>query len=315
MILNCSSDSTKKAKHGAVYELFTGNTNPIHVVCCGDQSDGFFPHASNLLFELIGDDDKKKINFHHVSMTTTDQPQEVQDIIEIVNTREIFKDFGNLTIGVIPGEAAEEDFLTVGVGVGSNWKKCERGAKLALAMTLALRGSSADTWMRKNDITINVDPWISPNEGEATVSGGCGAPKKRKRSSSYYRPEPAISGIGPNEEGNRTNLHRMNVSGSANKKRSMSDPYEGDVRKRTYPSREQIHLVTENPSRTPKGSVLMEMNPDESLKKKKQKLAVLMNACHEQPERPWVLVYHPERRLHYYWNVETHEQQWHAPQD
>ena len=60
---------------------------------------------------------------------------------------------------------------------------------------------------------------------------------------------------------------------------------------------------------------MMVMNPDEGLKEKKRKLAALMNACYEQPEWPWVLVYHPEKGLHYYWNVETHEQQWHAPQD
>ena len=108
---NCSSDSTMMAKHGAVYELFTGNTNPIHVVCCDDPSDGFFLHASNLLLGLVEDDDKKKINYDHFSMTTTDQPQEVQDIIEIVNTREIFKDFGNLTIGVISGPLQLESAL------------------------------------------------------------------------------------------------------------------------------------------------------------------------------------------------------------
>ena len=260
------------AKHGAVYELFTGDTNPIHVVCCDDPSDGFFPDASNLLLGLIGDDDKKKINYDHFSMTTTDQPQEVQDIIEVVNNREIFKDFGHLTIGVLPGQA-EENFLTVGVGVGSNWKKCERAAKLALAVTLALRGSSADTWMRDNDITINDDPLIGSNKDQASISGGCGAPQKRKRSSSNHRPEPPISGIVPNGEGRKRNLHPLNVSGRANKKRSISGT-------------------------TPRGSVMMVMNPDEGLKEKKRKLAALMNACYEQPEWPWVLVYHPEKGLH-----------------
>ena len=59
----------------------------------------------------------------------------------------------------------------------------------------------------------------------------------------------------------------------------------------------------------------MMMNPDEGLKEKKRKLAALMSACYERPEWPWFLVYHPEKGLHYYWNVKTHKGQWHAPQD
>ena len=285
------------AKHGEVYKLFTGSSAPMYVVCCDNPSDESFQKASHLLHELIG----------NCSMKTIGEPSEMQDIVELINSRQIFKEFGHLTIAV-PPEQIEGDFLTAGVGIGSNSKKCIRAAKLALAVTWM---HDNDTWMRDNKMTINDDPLIGSldcggddhesglNKHQTNVSGGCGTTQQHTSSSISHRPD-TLSG----------------------RKRPLQLPEEwstpGKERRISLPFTIQGHLPT-----TPRGSVRMMISPDgvlppthqEVLKEKKEKLAALMNECYEGAKKPWVLVWHPEKGSHYYWNLETRKLQWHSPQD
>ena len=222
--------STITAQHGAAYELFAGEGGvaPVYVVGCQDASDGVFQRATYLLQERLQEIDETISNVQYTiySMTACNTARECFDIVELINKREIFKEYQHITVAMVRGRGETE--YTMAVGVGTTARKRQRAANLALAVALVLKwdSCSADTWINQNGITIFNDPLHSARSCCRGVAARIPFSHKRFR----------------------------------------------------------------------------------------KELAELMSGTYVEPPTPWSLVYDFGQGAHYYWNPDTQEVAWGAPQ-
>ena len=148
------------------------NLQPMYVVCCENAADAIFQQAASLMQETLHNAAGSSDDVVYTS-TSLENPSS-EDLGEVAGWLakfRIFNLYGHFRLAEItdapPGNIAA-------IGVGSNNKKLDRAAKLALAVAVAMQRGHSDEWLREHGISIKLlkDPSIPKHVARARQHKG-----------------------------------------------------------------------------------------------------------------------------------------------